>query len=191
MVKRISIGVLLLTAGCFGDVFTSTSGPSLGGDNVVITPDPSWYVMPGVDYISKQNTGWGGIVIPNSDTIPWAVFYQPFVSGAGQFDLTTMGDDVLVVKLDGTTLLPWALYPDFFAAINLSTQIAAGPHMLEEDLFQTAGSETGIAYSASFPTPIDSRIITATPEPSSWFMAIGCILIMFGSWARTRAKQLV
>ena len=62
----------------------SADGSNNFGANMLITPHPSWALDPFARWISFANTGYGGIVAPNTDmNTPTAIFYQDFAGASG------------------------------------------------------------------------------------------------------------
>src|SRR5260370_23481892 len=138
---------------------TLLSGVSAGesngfGANVLVTPESVWAVDPLAKWVSFENTGFGGIVLPNTDLqTPTAIFYQDFTLAGGTGvagSIQIWADDTAVVKLDGVVL--------FAANPALEARCAAGPigctqpnggsiafrapgptHRLEFDVYQRGG----------------------------------------------------
>jgi hypothetical protein len=169
--KNILALALLMVAACHASTTTIYSGAGVGynslGPNVVVTPDPVYGVFePNASFISSENTGLNGLVIPNSWAFPWNTFYQPFsTSSAATVTIEAEGDDFITEKLDGVTILAYKYSPDFYQPITITEVVAAGNHTLEFALYQTDGAETELKYVVS--------VTPSTPEPATIFMLSG------------------
>jgi hypothetical protein len=196
--------VILLMLAAFAahaSSITLFSGVSAGesndfGANVLVTPEPSWALDPQAKWVSFENTGFGGIVLPNTDLgTPTAIFYQDFTLTGGTGvagSIQVWADDTAVVKLDGVVL--------FAANPALETHCAAGPigctpsnvgnltfsapgltHTLEFDVFQRGADTFGLMYNAQ----VNSTVI---PEPAT--MSIAVIgLVIFGCLFKSSIKN--
>ncbi len=178
---------------------------------VAITPEPSaWQhnhpVNPGdpaetsAVWISYDLTGYGDAVfVPYGGQTPVGSIFQSFISGAGTMYLNVWADDTAGVFLDGVSLkapvfsqsicsgAPIGCRPQDAGVIV--TELTAGSHTLQFDLYQTGtgtttnANPTGLLFTGTAPGA-DEPIETA-PEPVS-FLLLGSGLIATGVFARRR-----
>jgi len=188
---------LLSVSFAFGSSIQLLSGVSpdefnsITGSNVVITPHPVWYQDPQAKWISFENTGFGGIVIPNAPNFdaPSAIFYQDFEIDNVDTILGTLNvfaDDTTAVLLDGLLLYaanpfqgpacadgPIGCVKGNGALINFNAP--AGHHELEFDVFQRDGSTFGLLYNG-----LVTGDVRVTPEISSDILGLSGGLALIG-----------
>ncbi len=192
-----------MVAGLAADAgsITLLSGVSAGesnnfGPNVLITPETPWAIDPFAKWVSFENTGRGGIMLPNTDlSTPTAIFYQDFTLTGGTGvtgSIQIWADDTATVKLDGVLLFPanptleehCAGGPIGCTPANSTNIIFSAPglvHRLEFDVYQRGSDTFGLMYSGQ----VDSTVI---PEPAT--LSIACIgLAAFGLLRLTRSRR--
>ena len=158
------------------------SGVSAGewnnsGTNMLVAANPGWAVDPSAQWISFENTGWGGMVVPNTDlSTPTAVFYQniSMADGTGiTGSIHVWADDTATVKLDGVVL--FAASP-LLAAIctpgpigctqadgeSISFSAPGLNHTLEFDIYQRGLGTFGLMYDG-----VAQSTGSAVPEPAA------------------------
>jgi len=163
------------------------------GDNIVIHKNSAWAdPFAGSQWISYSNTGdpsSAGFSSPANGTV--VSFFQHFTLAAA--DLSTNGivslfaDDSAAVLLNGHVLMNEAsatgntygtcsdTKPNCVSATTVtlvSQDLVLGANTLQFNVAQRAGSSFGLDYSGSVGSP--------TPEPATWFMAAGALLIGVG-----------
>jgi hypothetical protein len=192
---------MLVASAAHASSITLLSGVSAGesngfGANVLVTPEPCWAVDPLAKWVSFENTGFGGIELPNTDLgTPTAIFYQDFTLTGGTGvagSIQIWADDTAVVKLDGVVL--------FAANPALEAHCAAGPigctqpnggsltfsapglvHTLEFDVFQRGSDTFGLMYNAQ----VNSTVI---PEPATASIAV-IGLVIFGCLLKSSVRN--
>jgi hypothetical protein len=131
------------------------------GANVLIAPHPVWAVDPLAKWVSFENSGYGGIVEPNTDlNTPTSIFYQDIVLSEGTGvagSIQVWADDTATVKLDGMVLFASNPVLAMYCAVGPigCTQPNGGAihfsapglvHRLEFDVYQRGGATFGLMY---------------------------------------------
>jgi len=203
---RAAILLLFVLTACEADTIVLNSGISAGGSNsgtgasVLITPHPVW-APSDAKWISYDNTGYQGIVVPSSMESPAASFYQDFYMTADTNravgDITVWADDTASVFLDGVLL--------FSRSLNLGSGCTAdgigclpghgvelafdilgdfgSKHTLQFDVFQQWGGPFGLMYSGTI--ELSDPPVSETPEPASF----GVIAAMLAGGAMVVRKR--
>lgn len=177
-----------LTACRADSIIILNSGISAGGSNsvtgtnVLITPHPVWATSD-AKWISYDNTGYQGIVIPSSFETPAASFYQDFYMTADTNravgDLTVWADDTASVFLDGVLLFShsFTMGPGCTSegigclpghGVELAFDILGdfgSKHTLQFDVYQQGGGPFGLMYSGT--VALSDPPVSESPEPAS------------------------
>ena len=149
-------------------------------DNVAIAnPASPWATDPGgAVWISFEQTGVGGIVLPNDTTLgsPNATFYLTFAGGAGVTgSVTVWADDTAGVYIDGTLLAAPSLDQSTLhdcstgitcagAGTTLAFSAPEAMNTLEFQVYQVGLAEYGLMYDATINYP------GGVPEPGSYLL---------------------
>jgi hypothetical protein len=207
--------VLLIAGTLSADTIYFASTPNSGTDgnftsasDIAITPDAHWApAQNGAEWVSFEQTGIGGIVLPNSIGIndPGAVFYQSVNDYNGtslDLNFTLWCDDSCGVYLIGPNGLDEQLAAPSFLQGPTGTYCAPapaitcdghgttfnlilnpGPYALQFADYQTGLGPFGVMY---YGTVTDNSQPAPVPEPGSvWLLgAVGVILLGFSIWGR-------
>ena len=161
------------------------------GANVAITPADVWASDPaGAEWISDQNSGVGGTIIPNSEWSPFATFYQTFtVASRETGTLRIWADDTAGVYLDGGLIKPaeFLMGPACAQTSIGCTQangyaldftVSAGEHTFAFPVYQLGGFVSGVLYDIQL-NPAGDPPGDPTPEPAAFMLtAIGLFGLM-------------
>lgn len=170
---------------------SSGESNNITGTNLVLPfLDPAWTPdSDGAKWISFENTGYGGIVLPNAiPGDPNAIFSQTFTDDAGtslDVMLRVWADDTAAVYLDGLLLAP-AMYTQ---AANCSPgpitctgagdlidfTTTPGTHTLTFDVYQTGLVTYGLMYAGTV-TSVGGT--SPVPEPSSFWLLGGALMVI-------------